>query len=94
MESISCHITLLVIASLGGGHTHFAENQFLETRHALAYGQWAPGLKVANAPPPPAEILSYTIYALEEEFYHHSPPPAILTHTKHKHTHTTNKLIF
>ena len=44
------HITPQVIPSLGGGHTdtytgceHY---EFLETRHAPATGQHAPGLKM------------------------------------------------
>ena len=51
MGSISCHITLLVITSLKGGHTdkHIntfcRQDQFLETRCALATGRHVAGLK-------------------------------------------------
>ena len=52
MGSISCHITTLVIISLVDRHIHThtywqsAQDQFQETKHALAWGQHAPGLKM------------------------------------------------
>ena len=46
MKSISCHITPLVINSLGGSHTHIHVNTHTDDLHRINFKKPVPGLKI------------------------------------------------